>query len=301
MPLFEDGRTGQHQIDSVLFGFGDDDGHVFAIGRRCGCKFIVDTPRTSLVISVVSHRHGLWLTSALDDLVAHTSSDITIVVTLNVPETVDIDRARYPKRLVWIDNAHPKGFGANHNAALANFDADWYAIVNPDIRLHEDVFQSLIAVAETDEHIGLVVPTVVDCYGHIQDSGRALPTPYRVFTRGFTRWLRKTPPLDTDTKQVWYAGMFMLVRAKPFQSIRGFDERFYLYCEDIDLCARLCLAGYGLLRHPEVSVVHDAQRNSLKSIKHLRWHVESLVHLWMSSSFWRYRKLLASEPPAGTC
>ena len=251
--------------------------------------------RFPLVISVVSHRHGSLLSSTLDDLVAQTASGIPIVVTLNVPEHEGFDRSRWPGRIIWRENPEPRGFGANHNAALKDSAADWYAIVNPDVRVREDVFRLLMAAGTRDPSIALVAPTIVNSRNVLQDSARALPTPPRILYRATLRWLARTPRLEAARQ--WYAGMFMLVRAEAFRAVGGFDERFYLYYEDADLCARLRLAGYRLEQH-SARVVHDAQRTSNQSFRYLKWHVESLLRLWLSPAFWRYRRLLASERTA---
>jgi len=65
----------------------------------------------------------------------------------------------------------------------------------------------------------------------------------------------------------------------------GFDERYFMYCEDVDLCLRLRLAGLRLVRAP-VSVVHAGRGASRRSAVHLAWHVRSLLRLWCSRSFW---------------
>jgi GT2 family glycosyltransferase len=249
--------------------------------------------RGQLVISVVSHRHGPMLASTLDDLVAHAPPDVPIVVTLNIPEGKQFGRDRWPARVVWRENVHPKGFGANHNAALMTSDAEWYAIVNPDIHISDNVFRMLMVVGERDPSIALVAPTIVDSRNALQDSARALPTPARILCRATLRWLARTPRLEGARE--WYAGMFMLVRAEAFRDVGGFDERYFLYYEDADLCARLRLAGYRLVQDSGVRAVHDAQRTSHRSFRYLKWHVESLLRLWLSATFWRYRRLLASE------
>jgi GT2 family glycosyltransferase len=58
----------------------------------------------------------------------------------------------------------------------------------------------------------------------------------------------------------WVAGMFLLIRTEAFRALGGFDEGFHLYYEDVDFCARAWKAGWKVQVHPEVSVIHDAQR-----------------------------------------
>lgn len=86
--------------------------------------------------------------------------------------------------------------------------------------------------------------------------------------------------LDDDPLPVdWIGGMFMLFRSSAFASVGGFDEKFFLYYEDVDICARLWTAGYRVLVCPAASVIHDAQRAS-----HHDWH----YRLWHAQSMQRY-------------
>jgi GT2 family glycosyltransferase len=99
----------------------------------------------------------------------------------------------------------------------------------------------------------------------------------------------RLPGLDPAIEKhgfFWVAGMFLLMRATAYREIGGFDERFFLYCEDYDVCARMRRAGYSIVLAPATLAVHDAQRGSLRSMRHLRWHVASLFRVWTSSAFW---------------
>jgi GT2 family glycosyltransferase len=71
--------------------------------------------------------------------------------------------------------------------------------------------------------------------------------------------------------------MFMLFRSAVFAELQGFDERYYLYYEDVDLCRRLRGRGYDVRLVPSVSATHDARRESRRSLRHLRWHIASML------------------------
>jgi GT2 family glycosyltransferase len=88
--------------------------------------------------------------------------------------------------------------------------------------------------------------------------------------------------------------MFMLLRREAFEQVGGFDERFFMYCEDFDLCSRLRLAGWQL-QVIEAPVLHMAQRASKKSLRPLLWHLRSLMQVWMTPAFWSYAAMLQSR------
>lgn len=69
--------------------------------------------------------------------------------------------------------------------------------------------------------------------------------------------------------------------------MKGFSERFHMYCEDVDLCLRVQLQG-GVLEAAETEIIHLAQRASHKRLRFASWHLWSLLRLWTSGVYWRY-------------
>lgn len=255
-------------------------------------------------VSLVSHQQGDLAQRMLDDLARTGAHLARVVVTRNLPESWEPAFAHPDASLQVIDNSRPKGFGANHNAAFARCATEWFVVANPDLRLPADPLPALLAAGAPG--VGLVAPVVVEPDGSFADSARMLPTPVallrRYLTGPFTAQGRCPTPGGhvagagaTGGAPDWYAGMFLAIRRDAFEAIGGFDERYHLYCEDVDLCARLRLAGWELRQARAAFVVHDAQRASRRSLRHLRWHLASLARLWRSDAWRRYRALLASE------
>ena len=127
---------------------------------------------------------------------------------------------------------------------------------------------------------GCAFPVQVNEEGQIQDYARMLPSPAALFGRYLGRE-RKVQAFD---KPEWVNGAFMLFPAKVFGKIGGFDERYFMYCEDVDICLRLQLAGFKLAQS-DVRVVHAARRNTRANFKHFLWHITSLVRLWSSAAY----------------
>lgn len=84
----------------------------------------------------------------------------------------------------------------------------------------------------------------------------------------------------------------MLFHAETYRRIGGFDERFFMYGEDFDVCARLALAGQKIVIAEQLRAIHEAQRASHRDVRHLWWHMRSLAKVWSSMTFWRYRTLI---------
>jgi GT2 family glycosyltransferase len=76
--------------------------------------------------------------------------------------------------------------------------------------------------------------------------------------------------------------MFMLFRAAAFRSVSGFDERFFLYYEDVDICRRLKRQGLQVLYEPRAEVLHNARRTSWRHPRYLAWHLRSILRFLLA-------------------
>ncbi len=248
----------------------------------------MNTP--SLTLSVVSHGQAALCADLLADIARLRPPQLArIILTLNIPEDPPAWPDALPCPVEIVRNAAPLGFAENHNRAFAIARSAHFAVVNPDIRLEHDPFPALLD-ALADAAVGMAAPQVVEADGRIADHARALVTPWQVIKRRFVQ--TAAAPVRTD----WIAGMFMVFRAEVFAKIGGFDQRFRLYCEDVDLCLRLQLAGLRLAVVDAARVTHLARRASRRSFKPLYWHVSSLLRLWTSPVYRQYRAL--PPPPA---
>lgn len=257
----------------------------------------------SIVISIVSHRQGLLVRDLLVDLAACCKAEVRIVLTLNVPETLPLDISEYALPIEVIRNEQPKGFGANHNRAFQRVSGDYFCVVNPDIRLTEDPFDKLIE-SLVESGAALAAPVVTNPQGAIEDSARRFPTPLRILKKALglsrpTDYERPSGPFNPD----WIGGMFMFFRSSAFEELGGFDERFFLYYEDVDLCARLRLSGREIVVCPWVSVIHAARRASHQDLQHLQWHLASITRFFCSFVFIRLaiRGLLSRRSVIHVC
>lgn len=245
-----------------------------------------------LTLSIVSHGHGPLLHNLLTDLQSCSGLEgARVVVTLNLANE-SFDRSAYPGLdIVVLRNPVPKGFGANHNAAFEHCRTPWFLILNPDLRITDPkCFESLATSAERHPQVGILAPVITNSSGTPEDSVRfnlSLPA-----LLGRAMGKRHVQP-DTSVPSrkpgpfYWLAGMFLMVRSDRFSQVGRFDERFFLYCEDYDLSARMYNEGHSILQVPDVRAIHDAQRDSHRSLKHLRLHVVSLLKVWTSRAFWR--------------
>jgi N-acetylglucosaminyl-diphospho-decaprenol L-rhamnosyltransferase len=245
----------------------------------------------TITVSIVSHDQLGLIRPLLEQLDrwSHAAID-KVVLTINIPEKADVAdllaMLRFPVER--IDNAAPKGFGANHNQAFGHCTTPWFLVLNPDIRLDGDVLAALVAQAEPDS--GLLTPRIMEPGKTAPEQHRRTITPLEILTRRRAGYARPAVP-------DWIPGLFMLFRSEAYARIAGFDERFFMYGEDFDVCARIQLAGWRLQVAEDLMARHDAQRASHASRRHLSWHVVSLLKVWLSRSFWRYRSRVRKASP----
>ena len=194
------------------------------------------------------------------------------VMTHNVPEApLTPPHGGWPFRVTEFFNQAPLGFGANHNHAFEHCATDFFCVLNPDIELAGPELWAALLREASRPGTGLAYPRLLNPDGTCQDNEREAVTPIALIRRH----LLKQPQRRVD----WISAAFWLVPATVYRQLGGFDERFFMYCEDTDFCLRLQLAGL-VLRRANVAVMHEARRSSRGPRRQLAWHLQSLMRLW---------------------
>lgn len=222
-----------------------------------------------------------WL--ALKGVVAQ----ICIVLNTNSPALNNFERqlnhliTNTGIELSLIKNAHPQGFGANQNAAFALCKQPYFCVLNPDVVFDTHALRILLTALKAPG-VGCAYPMQLLPNGETLDFERSLITPWQLFRRYALRQFGLSKSVD------WISGSAMAFSSAIYRQIGGFDERYFMYCEDVDICLRLQNLGYTLVK-TQARMIHDTQRQSLHDAQHLSWHVSSLLRLWTSRAFWAYR------------
>jgi N-acetylglucosaminyl-diphospho-decaprenol L-rhamnosyltransferase len=233
-----------------------------------------------ITVSIVSHGQASLLSKLLEDL-AGCDSVSRIVLTLNIPEANVVIPKALEARTKLIFNKCPKGFGANHNHAFQYCETSFFVVLNPDLRLFGDSFLEL-AHQLMQSGAGLVTPKVLTPDGRIEDNARIFPTPLGLARKLLGIDDGRAKIYESSCQEIdWAAGMFLMFSADVYRSLSGFDEGFYLYYEDVDICARLWGAGIPVIYDPSVNVVHEAQRASRRNLRYLRWHLVSMMRYFV--------------------
>lgn len=249
-----------------------------------------------ITLSIVSHGQIDLVELLLADLEKHCdTAAIEVILTVNIPEPLPGSLKQRHFAVHVIHNPCARGFGENHNQAFRQAKGQFFAVVNPDVRMDSDVFPLLIASLDAAS-IGVAAPLVLNEKGAIEDSARRFPTPLKILCKLFGRcrggdYVIGAEPVYPE----WVGGMFMLFRRDVYMHLGGFNEKFFLYYEDVDLCARIWLKGLRVALIPAARVTHEARRSSHRSAAYLFLHLRSMARFFLSATFvkvmfWRWQR-----------
>jgi len=229
-------------------------------------------PKSTVCVSIVSHLHGGMVVQVVHQLLQFPEVG-QIIVTLNLFEDLDLPE---DQRIVIIHNKKPLGFSSNHNNAFAQTRAQHFCVLNPDITFIENPFPFFIDAIET-RNAGVVCPQVLAPSGELEDNVREFPNLFDIILRGFG-FQRKSPlQMDGLFKVPWCAGMCMCFSENAYKTVGGFDPGFFLYYEDVDICARMWSKGLSVYCSTKCKVIHEAQRHSHHKVSFLRLYLLSAI------------------------
>lgn len=237
-------------------------------------------------MSIVSHNQGELISSLLEDLASSNWNDgfsFEVIITLNIPEDEAWLERPFEFPVKVLRNVSPKGFGENHNCAFSASRGRFFAVVNPDIRFVDFSLRPLLnSLASPD--VGVCGPVVLSSDKILQDSARQFPSVKRLLLRKLLRQRHPDYAITADTVEVdWLAGMFLLFRSEVYAAIHGFDDRYFMYMEDVEICRYLHQRGFKVIWVTSVGVVHLAARASRRNVRHLGWHLSSMVRYFTAS------------------
>lgn len=186
------------------------------------------------------------------------------------------------------------GFGGANDEGVKFAHGEVLALVNPDIKVHEDCFSILLdTLRDPKNQAGIVSPRLLDENGKSQESARRFPTFWELFGRRMKVANVEDSLAERETlKPVdWLQGSFLVMERDFFvNKLTGFDHRFFLFLEDTDLCRRTWEAGARVLFQPQALADHGSERLSGGSIFTAVFKSTFWIHVVSTFKyFWKYR------------
>mgnify|MGYP003655213496 CR=1 FL=1 len=190
------------------------------------------------------------------------------------------------------------GFGSAHNNILdiLNKSSKFHLILNPDVSFKPSIISSLIKELKNNRDIAMIAPKVLFPDGRHQYSCRRYPSVRELIARRFTflkpmfkSIILKGEYRERDLKLPFFAeyitGCFQLYRTEDFIELNGFDERYFLYMEDVDICKKIDLLGKKKLYFPQEEIVHVLKQGSSKSLNLFFRHTSSAIKYFFKWGF----------------
>ncbi|MFI4940071.1 MAG: glycosyltransferase [Burkholderiales bacterium] len=239
--------------------------------------------------SIVCYRNSPAQIAAVLGCVTASPVDVALYLVDN-SEDDTLSRTARQFGATYIHLAHNPGFGSAHNAAMREafkLDPEYHLVLNPDITFGKEVIPVLVDYMNRHRDIGLIMPNVYYPDGRQQYLCKLLPNPVDLTIRRFFPGLyRFSGRLAMyEMRQSGYdkimdvpalSGCFMLMRSATLRDAGSFDERFFMYLEDVDLSRRIGRLSRTVY-FPYVSVVHDYAKGSYKNIRLLYCHARSAI------------------------
>jgi GT2 family glycosyltransferase len=244
-----------------------------------------------LSIIIVNYNTENWLKGCLESIFRYfrdVNLEIIIVDNSSVDESVKFIRENFPQ-IKLIQNKKNSGFGAANNQGAKIAQGEILFFLNPDTLIKENIFQKIIETFKKDSKIGIIAPQLILpdnspqpwAYGKEQGIWQLIKSKiYKTFTQ-----LPKYPTAQSSGVD-WVSGAALAIRRDIFEKIGGFDEKFFMYFEDRDLCQRVRKIGYKVIVLPEIKVIHFGGRSLAEDKQRKKLYYQSQNYYWQKHYGW---------------
>ena len=249
----------------------------------------------ALAVAVVSYQTRDELERCLLSVRAARPAETVVVDNGSTDGSIELVRERFADMRLVVSE-HNAGYGAAANAAIAACSAPAVLLLNSDTELEPDALPALGRYLAEHPAAAIVGPRLVDADGSLQPSTLAYPTAADMLMgdTGLHRLVRRLPLArerflrtwahDRARAVPWVTGAALAIRRSAFDAVGGFDERYFMYWEEADLCRRLAGAGFETHYAPVTTVLHARSASTAKQPVAMRRE-------WLVS----YRRYLATH------
>lgn len=240
----------------------------------------------TIYISIISHGHSELINKL--SCLPFLSSDFKIVIKSNKSKDEFGAWINEPN-FSWVDESYGLGFGHNNNVVfeycrskLGMSADDYFVVLNPDVVIASEQIDMLINCMNTGNIKLSTINLFKDFDKIIYDNNIRMFPNFVHFLKSFVG-LGNATVIDKHkvTSQLsvdWAAGSFLAFKASHYAELNGFDENYFMYCEDIDICYRSYLIGERVTYFPEIKALHLAKHANRKLFsRHFYWHLKSVL------------------------
>lgn len=227
----------------------------------------------SIAVVIVNYNTREYLRECLAAFLSQSTDQLIVVDNASSDGSAEMVRACYPSVKLY-DNAFNRGYGAAANQAMAACTAEYVLLLNSDTVVHKGALDALTIYLDQHPSVGIVGPRLVNPDGTLQPSCYAFPGTFKWFLHYEVpgQLIRRVPTLRNYQERTWphieaqpvpwVMGAALAIRREAFGAVGGFDESFFMYCEETDLCYRLQTAGWQVHFAPVATVMHVGQAST---------------------------------------
>ncbi len=235
------------------------------------------TPKHDLAIITISTNEVGWIAPCLESIYEHAGAanlEVIVVDNESTDGTREFVQSTFPDAKVV--SSRNGGFGYANNRGWERADARYALFLNPDTEILDGTFSELIEAFDARPEVGLVGVRQLDADGNLYPTMRRFPSASRALGDALLseRWpihpswagerVLDMPAYEHEQECDWTVGAFMMARREALLSAGVMDERFFLQCEEPDLCLRLKRAGWSVRHLPLMTIIHHAGKAGVK-------------------------------------
>jgi GT2 family glycosyltransferase len=258
-----------------------------------------------LIVTFNSRDHIAACLRSLEAPLTGLAHEVLVIDNASSDGTVDVVRSASPGARI-VELPENRGFAAGVNAGLAASSGEFVLWLNPDSRYVSGSPGDVIDWMRAHADVGIVGGRILDPDGSVQRSARVFPSygavlgaRYSLLTKLFpknpfsTRYLRTHSDYDQIEPVDWVSGACLMHTRATSDALRGADDGFFMYFEDVDFCYRAWQAGRKVFFHPGMTVEHEIGGSSTRTpaallvIRHRslwRWYAKHFKRFWLKDA-----------------
>ena len=186
------------------------------------------------------------------------------------------------------------GFGKGHNSILHKLTSEnkYHLILNPDVRFHPEILEKLVLKMESNESFSMIAPRVLNSNNELLHTARRYPSLFElifrflgIFKKFTIRGEYKNQNHKKSFSPDFVQGSFMLFKTEDLLRLEGFDERYFMYMEDVDICRKIDLSGKRKLYFPATEIIHTHRKGSSKEFRLFFINISSIIKYFIKWGF----------------
>ena len=226
-----------------------------------------------IAVVIVNYNTREYLRECLESVQLETPSEIVVVDNASTDGSCNMVRGNFPA-VILHENMWNVGYGAAANQGIASCTAEYVLLLNSDTRVSAGALQALSAYLDQHPKVAVIGPRLVNPNGSLQPSCYAFPGTLTWFLHYEVsgQIIRRVPILANHQQRTfphthpqavpWVMGAALAIRREPFDAVDGFDESYFMYCEETDLCYRLNRAGWQVHFAPVATITHTGEAST---------------------------------------